>query len=418
MDALAPRTIIEGGALVVDDSSVQRMNVVSLLAEFGITRIREAGDGKSGLDVIVNATPRPALLVVDLEMPGMDGIEMLQALASDRNCPPFLIVSAQHPSLLSAIETMCQELGLPILGAFSKPLTHLNLRLALEGFGRMMQARQQAPSSEGQSVPIEALEAAIRYGEIKPHYQPKFDLATGELAGFEALARWQSVVLGNVPPQDFVNVAEANGLIGELTHVILIAVLAQMARWRAEGFEPCVAVNLSALLLSDRAFCDEIIHLPQANGIHPSQLILEITESALVKDAGAALGALGRLRLKGFQLAMDDYGTGFSTTQQLSRLPVTELKIDRSFVADAPNKPSLRTILTSMIRMGIDLGLTSVAEGVETEAQMRLLQSISCQQAQGYLLGRPMPGEAVQPWLQAQGAAVRTLITRGTARSQ
>lgn len=406
-----PRPIKLYGALVVDDSGLQRLNVVDLLQDAGVTRILEAADGLNGLELIRNATPPPALLIVDLEMPGMDGIEMLQALAKENYRPPFMIVSGQQASLLSSIETMCQELSLPILGAFSKPLTRAQLQQGLDGFSRLVEARDRQKDNPGMKVAPELLIEALEHQEILPHFQPKFNLMSGALEGFESLARWNSLSLGPIPPNVFIPVAEEHGLIDELTRVMLSAVLSQMQQWREQDFHPHVAVNLSTRSLGDRHFCDELIQRTQAAGIPPAHLILEITESSLMSDLGAGLGALGRLRLKGFRLSMDDYGTGFSTAQQLSRLPLTELKIDRSFVADAPGKPSMRTILASMISMSLDLGLTTLAEGVETVEQMRLLQSLSCQQVQGYLLGKPMPGEAVLPWWQAEQERIVALIT-------
>ncbi|MDO6384787.1 MULTISPECIES: EAL domain-containing protein [unclassified Uliginosibacterium] len=406
-----PRPIKLYGALVVDDSSVQRMNAVDMLQSAGVPRVLEAADGRAGLDLIRNQTPPPAFLIVDLEMPGMDGIEMLQALANENYRPPFLIVSGQQPNLLSSIETMCQELGLPILGAFSKPLTRIQLQQGLEGFSRMVEIREHPAIDAGLKVSPEVLADALARQEILPHFQPKLNLVSGKLEGFESLARWTSPHFGPIPPVAFIPVAEAHGLIDDLTRAMFDAVLTRMQQWQAEGFHPHVAVNLSTRSLADRYFCDDLIRRTQSAGIPPDRLILEITESSLMSDLGAGLGALGRLRLKGFRLSMDDYGTGFSTAQQLSRLPLTELKIDRSFVADAPGKPSLRTILASMISMSLDLGLSTLAEGVETVEQLRLLQSLSCQQVQGFLLGRPMPGEAVLPWWQAEEARIVALIT-------
>lgn len=401
------------GALVVDDSAVQRNHVLELLAAAGVSRVMEASDGQSGLEVIRNQMPPPAFLIVDLEMPGMDGIEMLQTLATENYRPPFLILSAQQPSLLGSIETMCQELGLPILGAIAKPLTEMVLLKALSDFNYMLETRQKNHPQPALRIEPAILATALDLGEIKPHFQPKFNMMTGELVGLESLARWRSPQLGAIPPTAFIPVAEAHGLIDQLTWAMLNAVLAQMKRWQQDDFHPHVAVNLSSLSLGDRHFCDELIQKTQEAGILPAQLVLEITESSLMSDLGTGLGALGRLRLKGFGLSMDDYGTGFSTAQQLARMPLTELKIDRSFVAEAPDKPSLRTILASMISMSLDLGLQTLAEGVETVEQMRLLQSLSCQQVQGYLLGKPMPGEDVLPWWRAEQTRIVALITGG-----
>jgi EAL domain-containing protein (putative c-di-GMP-specific phosphodiesterase class I)/AmiR/NasT family two-component response regulator len=397
------------GALVIDDSPVQRLNAVEILRQAGIQRVYEAGDGLAGLEAIRNLFPPPALLVVDLEMPKMDGIEMLQALANENYRPPVLIASATHASLVSSVETMCRELGLPILGAFEKPFTAEILKTALRYFDHILEVRQSHRRAETEVSPEEVSEALIK-GQIQPHYQPKFCLKSGQILGLEALARWSSPTRGMVSPAAFIPVAEDNGMITQLTMVMLDAVLQQSQVWQREGFTPSIAVNLSALSLTENNFVNEVIKRTLNAGVAPSQIIIEITESALISDMGAGLGALGRLRLKGFGLSMDDYGTGFSTTQQLARLPLTELKIDRSFVSGAPDRNSLRTILGSVIRMGCDLGLNTLAEGVETELELRLLQSLGCQQVQGFLLAKPMPGDIVLPWRQENGARIQVLI--------
>lgn len=395
----------------MDDSAVQRMYMVELLHEAGVNRVLEAADGYAGLDTIRSQFPPPAMLIVDLEMPGMDGIEMLQNLASENYRPPVMVTSGTPQSLVNSVETMCHELGLQVLGAFSKPLTAEILQRALEAFNKLVEARQpmQAPSI-GTPITLEELRGAIVAGQIVPHYQPKISLENGQLYGMEALARWDSPERGRVPPAAFIPLAEEHGLIDLLTIYLFETVLAQLQHWRTEQFTPCVAVNLSAHSLSDRHFVDEIIERTRVAGIEPQKIIVEITESAFIADMGVGLGALGRLRLKGFGLSMDDYGTGFSTTQQLSRLPLTELKIDRSFVTDAPSKPSLRTILASVIQMGHDLGLTTLAEGVETEVELRLLKELGCQHVQGFLLAKPMPGEDLRPWWEANQAQIAALI--------
>lgn len=398
------------GALVVDDSALQRLNAVEVLRQAGIERVYEACDGQAGLDAIRNLFPPPALLVVDLEMPRMDGIEMLQALATENYRPPVLIASSTHASLVSSVEAMCHELGLPILGAFEKPFTLDVLQRALLSFDHILDVRQAHRRTETE-IGADEVREALRSGQILPHFQPKICLVTGEVLGLEALARWTSPARGPISPAAFIPVAEDNGLITELTLNMLDAVLRQMLAWQTPGFTPSVAVNLSALSLTERNFVDEIIRRTREAGIDPAKIVIEVTESALISNMGAGLGALGRLRLKGFGLSMDDYGTGFSTTQQLSRLPLTELKIDRSFVSGAPNKNSLRTILASVIRMGLDLGLTTLAEGVETESELRLVQELGCHQVQGFLLARPMPGETILPWWQENSVRIKAMVS-------
>ena len=382
--------IRQAGVLVVDDSAVQRRNAVELLRGMGVEQLYEAADGHDALKLLRILQPTPAVILLDLEMPGMDGIETAQQLVKEENCPSLLIASSAETSILNAVAGMAEALGLPLLGTLRKPLTRQSLSLALAHFeGAHVKGVCSAPPPQ---VEVPALSQALQQRQIIPYYQPKIRLADGAVAGLEALARWRMPDGKLIPPVSFIDVAEKNGLIDELTLVILDQVLQDLVRWHALGFNPTVAINVSAPSLSDRGFGNAIIERVAAANIPPASIVLEITESALVGDLAAALGTLGRLRLKGFGLSIDDYGTGFSSMQQLSRLPFSELKLDGSFVRHSPDKWQLRTILEAALGMGQRLGLSTVAEGVETQKELALIYQLGCQYAQGYLIAPPMPG--------------------------
>jgi EAL domain-containing protein (putative c-di-GMP-specific phosphodiesterase class I) len=197
---------------------------------------------------------------------------------------------------------------------------------------------------------------------------------------------------------------------------MLDGILSDLNRWHQHNFFPIVALNLSATSLSEHGFASEIMRRVEACGISPRSLVLELTESAVVSDMASAIGALGRLRLKGFGLSIDDYGTGFSSMQQLSRLPFTELKIDRSFVHHANEKWNLRVILESAINIGHRLGLSTVAEGIETEKELALLASMGCKYAQGFLLARPMPADDIMEWRRRESPRLQQLCRQGTVK--
>ncbi|SCK29339.1 EAL domain-containing protein [Vogesella sp. LIG4] len=384
------------GVLVVDDSAVQRHSAVELLRGMGVEQLYEAADGHDALKLLRMLQPTPAVILLDLEMPGMDGIETAQQLVQEENCPSLLIASSAEPSILNAVAGMAEALGLPLLGTLRKPLTQQTLSLALAHF-ESTHVKGVAATPPPQ-VAVPALAEALQQRQIIPYYQPKIRMADGEVAGLEALARWRQPDGKLVPPVSFIEVAEKNGLIDELTLTILDQVLHDLVRWHALGFNPTVAINVSAPSLSDRGFGNAIIERTAAANIPPSAIVLEITESALVGDLAAALGTLGRLRLKGFGLSIDDYGTGFSSMQQLSRLPFSELKLDGSFVRHSPDKWQLRTILEAAVSMGQRLGLATVAEGVETQKELALLYSLGCEYAQGYLIAAPMPAAELPAW--------------------
>ncbi|HVL01396.1 MAG TPA: EAL domain-containing response regulator [Dongiaceae bacterium] len=407
-DADLHPAIFSQGVLVVDDSGTQRANIRACLQQFGIQRVHEAADGSSALHCFRHSSTPPAVVVLDLELPGMDGIEVLQRLGEERHRPAIIVASAADEVLISAVATMVEALGVPLLGAFRKPVPAAALRAALASFGRFDNGPLHGAAPITEIDPLE-LRQAIQAGQIQPFYQPKISLQQGTLAGLEALARWTDSQGRSIPPSRFIALAEQHGLIGELTLALLRQVLRDMGSWQQRGVQPPVAINLSATSLVDRNLAGDIIQQVQAMAVSSRQVTFEITESALVADLASALATISRLRLKGFGFSIDDYGTGFSSMQQLSRFPFTELKIDRTFVHGAPQREQLRTILQSAIDMGRRLGITTVAEGVETEAELHLLKAMGCRQAQGYLIARPMPAQQVADWIPQHANAIAQL---------
>ena len=254
---------------------------------------------------------------------------------------------------------------------------------------------------------VSELRSALEHGDIVVHVQPQARLGSGEVAGVEALARWRHPTLGDIPPDEFIPVAERSGLIGPLTTRVLDATLAGWAQWRAAGHDLSVAVNLSARSLHDPDLVEEVGRLLRRHGVPASRLTLEVTESAVMADTARAVALLHQLRDLGVRLSVDDFGTGYSPLSYLKRLPVHEVKIDRSFVttlgSDAEDLPIVRAI----VDLGRHMGLEVVAEGVEDAPTMDLLGSIGCDLAQGWHLGRPMPLDGLVPWLHARTQAGR-----------
>ncbi len=241
------------------------------------------------------------------------------------------------------------------------------------------------------------LRRAIERGRLRLVYQPKVDLHTRRLCGVEALARWEHPVRGEVAPGEFIPIAESTALIRPLTRFVLATAVAQAVRWRAEGRELPVAVNISVRNLMDPDFPGEVIELLAARGLPPRLLELEITESTLMSDPPRAIAALERLAAAGVRLAVDDFGVGHSSLSHLSRLPVHVLKIDRSFVAGMATNPGDVAIVATTITLAGTLGMEVVAEGIEDEACARALEALGCTLGQGHHLGRPAPADAIAP---------------------
>ncbi len=400
MDSHAPNCPV-GSVLVVDDGLVQRAQAVALCRELGVRMIYEAGSGGEALELLGLLRLAPDLLVVDLEMPGMDGIELIQQMHRGGWHIPIVVSSSREMPLIRAVETMALNLGMPVLGAVRKPLRREDLRDALDGFGQPREAAPAAAREAGAAVTVAALARAIEAGEIEVVYQPKVDMLTGAVRGVEALARWHLEGAGSVRPDRFVALAEREGLIHALTRHVMTRAFAQAAAWNAQGLRLSMAVNLSPGLLEEPALVEEIAGLVAAAGLSTSQVVLELTEGSVVDCLGNGLGVLARLRLKGLGLSIDDYGTGFSSMQQLARIPFTELKIDRAFVHEAARRDNLRVILQSALDLARQLELVTVAEGIETLEDWRLVQACGCNAGQGFLVARPLPAGEIAPWLKA-----------------
>jgi diguanylate cyclase (GGDEF)-like protein len=251
------------------------------------------------------------------------------------------------------------------------------------------------------------LRRALDDDELVVHYQPKADLGTGEISGVEALVRWEHPSRGFIPPDEFIPIAERTGLIKTLSRYVLAAALRERSRWAAAGHDLHVAVNLTIPDLLDQDLPDRIAALLDETGVSPDDLELEITESTILADPLRVRQNLDRLNELGLSLAIDDFGTGYSSLAYLKRLPVSTIKIDRSFVMDMLESDSDAAIVRSTIELGRNLGLRVVAEGVETEEAWNALREHGCTLAQGYLIGKPMPAEELGALLEAQPRARR-----------
>jgi diguanylate cyclase (GGDEF)-like protein len=246
------------------------------------------------------------------------------------------------------------------------------------------------------------LRRAIADGQIYLQYQPKIDLRTRSVRAVEALARWEHPVLGPQSPIEFIGLAEQTGLIRPLTRSVLERALMQVRAWRDRGLEVSVAVNLSPRSLCDPHLADQVAEQLAAAGLGADALVLEITESTLMHDPARAMQTVQRLHEMGVELSIDDFGTGYSSLAYLKRLPIDELKVDRSFVANLVTDQSDAVIVRSTIELAHNLGLRTVAEGVEDAATLEHLAGLGCDLAQGYHLSRPLLPDALEQWARAE----------------
>lgn len=246
---------------------------------------------------------------------------------------------------------------------------------------------------------INDLKQAIAEQQLTLFYQPKVDLKTGSPTHVEALVRWHHPKLGMLPPDDFIHIAEQTGQINALTQCVLIIALAQYQKWKNQGIDINIAVNISAENLKDPSFFRFVCDAVTSHGIPSNKLTLEVTESVLVEDPQAAISLLQQFKDFGFKLSIDDYGTGYSSLAQLKQLPVHELKIDKSFVQKLKDDEDDQTIVRSTIELAHNMGLTVVAEGIEDAFALTWLAKHECEFAQGYFISRPQPPTQITEWL-------------------
>lgn len=379
--------------LIADDSITQREFAQMHCNKLGIENILCASNGQESLEILENNTVDAVL--IDLEMPVMDGVELIHSIAQRNFTPQIIIVSAKDPILISSVGTMAEAAGLTVLGTFKKPLQSEMLQCSFLNLLANLKTRQlegQKRSNPQPAVSVNGLELsqAINDNQLLLAYQPKLTVQGLRLCGVEALARWQHPEKGIISPGIFIPLAERLGLINTLTQKLFLQALSEKRKWQQMGFNFHLAFNLSPYSIADVGLADWIVAMVQEYQVSPEQITFEITENALVNELANAIRTLARLRLKGFNLAIDDYGTGFANAQQLSRVPATELKLDRSLVHNASQRPQQYTILSSSIELGKNLQLTLVAEGAETRDDYEALIALGVDQVQGYFFSKPL----------------------------
>jgi EAL domain-containing protein (putative c-di-GMP-specific phosphodiesterase class I)/DNA-binding NarL/FixJ family response regulator len=382
--------------LVVDDKAFVRTMTGRVLQSAGIEHIAYASDGKEAIAAIQSAEPRIGLVLCDLMMPDMDGVEVVRHVAEFAHKPVFVFISGANVALLGTAVDMARARGLHVLGAIEKPISVDAIRGVLAKLTTLgAPAKKAAPQF---AFTTENLHEALEKDQFILHYQPKIHLRSRSVDGFEALIRWIHPQHGLVPPGQFIALAEESDVIKPLTDRALTLALKQCADWKRAGLVTKVSVNVSAHLLVDLSMPDRIVQEAATHGVDPKQIVLEITETGVFRDAADTLDILARLHMKGFALSIDDFGTGYSSMEQLRRVPFAELKIDRAFVHGASQNIKSRAILQSSAALGRSLGITVVAEGAETAEDWELLDEVGVHVGQGFYAARPMPGEDVLTW--------------------
>jgi EAL domain-containing protein (putative c-di-GMP-specific phosphodiesterase class I)/CheY-like chemotaxis protein len=395
--------------LLIDDDPLQLKLLTRQFSRLGMTDVRGCVDPRLALGILDAAPTAFDVVCCDLQMPETDGVEIVRHLAEIGFRGGLALISGEDPRILRTAERLASSHGLHVLGALHKPAQIEQLVGVLAAAAARPAVREAMPA---QYSPDE-IRSAIANQEFVNYYQPKVAMADGSVVGVEVLVRWRHPRDGIVGPDRFIEIAEKHGLIDDLTHLVLSGpqgALNQARFWNDAGHPLQVSVNVSMVSLGDHRFPESIAAGLARAGVPPSQLILEVTESRMMGDPRTTLDILTRLRLKRIGLAIDDFGTGHSSLTQLRDAPFDELKIDRGFVHGASRQEDLRAILLPSLDMARQLGIKSVAEGVEDAADWHFLRSCGCDLGQGYFIGRPMPAGGISGWLAEWEARRRVLV--------
>ena len=383
--------------LVVDDEVFILNLSVRILNNLGCNNIETADNGATALDIINKSDKAFDIIICDLNMPEMDGIEFMRHASSKEFTGGMILLSGEDERMLETAKDLAKAHKLNVLGVISKPLKPDPIKHLLQSFNPAEQKKAWTPQA---SITEEELKVGIESEELKLVYQPKVNIKTGKVSGVETLARWNHKERGILGPGAFIPLAEKCGLIDDLTYSIYKKAMLQAGEWLADGLELKISVNISINTFTLPDFPEFLIKSAQSEGIDMSKVVLEVTETQVMKNALDSLEILMRLRMKKFGLSIDDFGTGNSSMEQLKRIPFTELKIDRAFVYGATNNSGARAILESSVILAKSLKMETVAEGAETREDWDLVESLGVDYVQGYYCAKPMPNEQFMEFLE------------------
>ena len=390
--------------LIVEDEALQRDLLKRMIGRLGGVEVTTATDGKDAV-AQMSAGNKPDLMITDLQMPEMDGVELLRHIGEMAHRPCVVLISAVNPAILDAARRVASANRLDVLGALEKPVK----KEAVSGFLEQTRERLNAieapkkPRPAGPRMTREEFVAALDERRVKAFLQPKLSLADDVVIGAEALARLMSESGSIVSPAAFIPMVEADAeLSRELTFAMLRQVLEAFSGPLGDALPKAISINLPALCLGEPNLVGALSEIMAGSGVGHDRIVLEVTETAAIENFAIALEVLTRLRMAGFGLSIDDYGTGHSSLERLTSIPFTEVKIDRSFVHGCVENQAVNAVLSSTIDLSRNLGLHSVAEGAETMDEVAVLKQLQCDVVQGYAIARPMPLDEYCDWVKAR----------------
>jgi EAL domain-containing protein (putative c-di-GMP-specific phosphodiesterase class I)/serine/threonine protein kinase len=394
--------------LVVDDQRAARELSRRVLGRFGVASPLSVDSAAAALQALGAMETMPDLVICELAMPGMDGIQLLRRLHERNLHPCVLLVGGRDERVRSAAERVASSLGFMVLGSLPKPLDPEALAPMLLRMDHMVPAATPPPS--GVAPSDHTLREGIEGDALQLVYLPKVSLADGRVQGAEALLRWRGD--GTYDTADLLRRVEHMGLADRVTEVVLRKAFAQTGEWHAAGMHPEICVNVFARALNDEDFCDMVTAGAEAEGVDPEDVVIDINEVGLQGYGQAQLETLISLRLRGVGLAVDDFGVGTFSLEELRRVPLTEVKIDRSLIMAAASERVAYAVVQSSVTLARELGLRTVAEGVEDLEAWNRVRALGFDLAQGYFISPPLNGAQFPQWRERWNASQAGMLGR------
>lgn len=384
--------------LLVDDDPLMLTIARAHLLGLGVEHCDVAQDGFDALQTMKASGNSHNLVICDINMPKMDGVELIAALAEQGYRGWVAIISSQDKAVCRAAVGIAESYGMHFAGIGRKPVTRHMLAGFLDTMAAGLKRKTPGFANRIEELSKQDLVAALDENRLKPYYQPIVDMQTGDVVGAEALARIIAADGTIIPPFAFIGSAEKHFLLGDLTRKMFVAVLDDMSSISNRRPSFNLAINWDPKLLEQKTLPDELQQMCKDKGISPTQITLEITETTAFEASSLILEVLVRLRLKGFGVAVDDYGTGYSNLDRLKNMPFSKLKIDQSFVRKSVEDNFSVVSVQTAVHLAQELCIPTVVEGVEEETHWSLMKACGATQAQGYLISRPVAFAQFMAW--------------------
>ena len=392
-DALPARMPFER-ALVIDDDPLFQIVISEGLRASGVAIVETANDGVEGLEALANTADDVDLIAVDLQMPNMTGVDVVRELARLGYRGSVIIISSEASNLRRSVENMAKLLGIDILGALGKPLDVDQLNDLIHTRRDNRQGENQRLLSRAQVI------QAIENRDLIPYFQPKVNLRTRSVTGFEVLARHIENEAGPAP-MNYLDAIEKFGLSIDFLCAMISQAAEQIDGWESPYRSLKLSFNLTPLAVQDSGLPDRLLAAVVRAGLDPKSVTFEITENHLLECTAASLEVLSLMRLYGFDLSIDDFGTGATSIEQLRTFPFTELKIDGRFMMASETDDFSRLTVETSAKLASMLGMTVVAEGVETPSAILFARRSGADEVQGFHFARPMSAEQAHAWLKS-----------------